>query len=316
MSPVFLNNLDLTKINGPHDAKKAPPTKKTKTNKPKRRRQNCNQLFDFTQSFPYKLYHMMQDVEYHGKEDIVCWNPDGRSFIVQDPKKFVSEILPGHFKQTKYKSFQRQLNFYGFLRITTGRLQGSYQHPCFVKGDLELCKEIKRITPPTSATSAVTKKAKHVTTKEQHSDDDEESSSSVEPVQNDADMKIEEEVKNKNVISARIDQRRDSYHFAMAILQEVANGVDVNILKGGSEQGNTATTTTSTCPPNERRDSFFNAMDTFASSILVDDALPPATTSLLRRETSSMFPDGTRLSFVGGRKFHFSKLGSKMVGRK
>jgi len=82
-----------------------------------------------TPAFPTKLYNMLAEAVNAGKESIVAWNPDGKSFKANDPKKFVVEILPNHFKQTQYKSFQRQLNFYGFVRITHGQSEGSYENP-------------------------------------------------------------------------------------------------------------------------------------------------------------------------------------------
>jgi hypothetical protein len=43
-----------------------------------------------------------------GRDDIVSWLPDGEAFKVHNVVDFVSDILPSFFKQTKYKSFQRQ----------------------------------------------------------------------------------------------------------------------------------------------------------------------------------------------------------------
>lgn len=37
------------------------------------------------------------------------------------------------FTQTKYASFQRQLNLYGFRRFSRGKDKGAYYHLCFVK---------------------------------------------------------------------------------------------------------------------------------------------------------------------------------------
>merc|ERR1712238_299550 len=75
-------------------------------------------------------------------------------------QQFVDKIVPTYFKQTKYKSFQRQLYFYGFQRVSSslsssstmgsskqkqmrGQQQqktvGSYRHPMFVRGNKTLC---------------------------------------------------------------------------------------------------------------------------------------------------------------------------------
>jgi hypothetical protein len=123
---LFLKNLNLSKIK---NYKR--PSKTTRQRVP---------------SFPVKLYRMLEEVQRQGNENMVSWHPDGRSFRVHNPKKFVEAVLPMHFKQTKYKSFQRQLNFYGFQRVPSGPLEGSYGHPNFVRGNEELCKDIKRLT--------------------------------------------------------------------------------------------------------------------------------------------------------------------------
>ncbi len=94
--------------------------------------------------FPVKLHRMLAQVEREGKKHIVSWNPDGRTFQVHDHDKFVSEVLHHHFKQTKYKSFQRQLNFYAYKRITSGPLEGAYGHPFFIKGNEDACRNVKR----------------------------------------------------------------------------------------------------------------------------------------------------------------------------
>eukprot|EP00588_Corethron_pennatum_P035463 CAMPEP_0194349934 /NCGR_PEP_ID=MMETSP0171-20130528/107363_1 /TAXON_ID=218684 /ORGANISM="Corethron pennatum, Strain L29A3" /LENGTH=425 /DNA_ID=CAMNT_0039117437 /DNA_START=654 /DNA_END=1931 /DNA_ORIENTATION=+ len=89
--------------------------------------------------FPDKLYSMLETIESQAKGNIVSWLPHGRAFIVRIPKMFVQEVLPVHFKQSKLTSFQRQLNLYGFCRITVGRDAGAYFHPLFLQGYPGLC---------------------------------------------------------------------------------------------------------------------------------------------------------------------------------
>jgi hypothetical protein len=52
-------------------------------------------------------------------------------------------IMPRHFKQTHYKSFQRQLHIYGFYRIAGKGMRdnGAYYHEMFIQGEkkLSLC---------------------------------------------------------------------------------------------------------------------------------------------------------------------------------
>ena len=90
-------------------------------------------------TFPRRLMNMLN------RTDVVkaiCWLPHGRSFIVRDPKLFEDELYPRFFKPAKYKSFQRQLNLWKFLRIQKGFDAGSYYHPLFLRNKPNLVKKI------------------------------------------------------------------------------------------------------------------------------------------------------------------------------
>ncbi|KAG7368129.1 HSF-type DNA-binding protein [Nitzschia inconspicua] len=63
--------------------------------------------------FLSKTYHMVNSDD----ASLVCWAPGGDSFLISDAEKFAKKILPKYFKHSKFTSFVRQLNFYGFRKI-------------------------------------------------------------------------------------------------------------------------------------------------------------------------------------------------------
>lgn len=87
---------------------------------------------------------MLESVEAEGLNHIVSWQPHGRCFVVHNPTDFV-HILARCFKISKVASFQRQLNLYGFQRLTTGNDSGGYYHELFLRGKIFLADNIHRI---------------------------------------------------------------------------------------------------------------------------------------------------------------------------
>ena len=97
-----------------------------------------------TNTFPYKLQQMLDNSANDERmEAIISWLPNNRSFKVHDQNAFVTEVLPQYFfKITKWKSFLRQLNNYGFER--TCPLRGGYCHKNFIRGEPRYCMYITR----------------------------------------------------------------------------------------------------------------------------------------------------------------------------
>eukprot|EP00984_Skeletonema_dohrnii_P013840 scaffold5789_cov99-Skeletonema_dohrnii-CCMP3373.AAC.3 len=94
--------------------------------------------------FPAKLYEMLEIVDSLGLSDVVTWLPNGRSFQVKDPTKFMELVVPRFFKATKYRSFQRQLNLWGFIRVVKGQGNGVWYHESFIRGNPEMISKLTR----------------------------------------------------------------------------------------------------------------------------------------------------------------------------
>lgn len=95
------------------------------------------------ESFPHKLYRMLYEAEQDGKDNVVSFLPSGRGFVIHEPRKF-EEIMSRYFTTRRLASFQRQLNLYGFRRISEGKEKGGYFHKFFIKGKRSLTKRIRR----------------------------------------------------------------------------------------------------------------------------------------------------------------------------
>ena len=95
-------------------------------------------------SFPLKLQRILDKLEAEGNTSILSWQSHGRAFIVHDPERFVTEIMPFYFNQTKYSSFQRQCHMYQFERITAGSDKNAYHNPMFLRGRPELACRMQR----------------------------------------------------------------------------------------------------------------------------------------------------------------------------
>eukprot|EP00590_Aulacoseira_subarctica_P005117 CAMPEP_0172435734 /NCGR_PEP_ID=MMETSP1064-20121228/71347_1 /TAXON_ID=202472 /ORGANISM="Aulacoseira subarctica , Strain CCAP 1002/5" /LENGTH=327 /DNA_ID=CAMNT_0013184085 /DNA_START=131 /DNA_END=1114 /DNA_ORIENTATION=+ len=98
-----------------------------------------------SKAFPQKLHKMLEVVEYNEFQDIVSWQPHGQAFRVNDRAQFVKRILPKYFGQSKFTSFQRQLNLYCFRRLTrTGNDKNAYYHELFRRDQPLLSKQMVR----------------------------------------------------------------------------------------------------------------------------------------------------------------------------
>jgi len=92
--------------------------------------------------FPNKLHIVLSNPNY---KHIITWMPHGRSWRVLQPDVFSEIALPKYFNnQSKYSSFMRQVNGWGFKRITRGPDRNSYYHELFVRNNPELASTMTR----------------------------------------------------------------------------------------------------------------------------------------------------------------------------
>jgi hypothetical protein len=89
--------------------------------------------------------------------EVACWSDDGETFIVKSTDDFESKVIPEFFKHSKFSSFVRQLNFYGFRKIKyadtikiDAKLEAAtahfwrFRHDKFRRGKPEWLVDIKR----------------------------------------------------------------------------------------------------------------------------------------------------------------------------
>lgn len=105
-------------------------------------------------SFPIKLHQLLTRAEECGYDHIISWSPDGESFKIHDTDGMIT-VLKSQFNQTKYKSFLRQLQNYGFHRFTRGPRKGICSHSLFQKNDPLLCLDMKRGSSGSPSTSSI-----------------------------------------------------------------------------------------------------------------------------------------------------------------
>ncbi|KAI0244086.1 Flocculation suppression protein, partial [Massospora cicadina] len=99
-------------------------------------------------AFVEKLQAILEDV---GLQKLISWNDGGESFSVHDYNEFARTVLPNHFKHSNWQSFVRQLNMYGFSKVSDAfhlkLASWEFRHPAFKRGRPELYPLIKRRAP-------------------------------------------------------------------------------------------------------------------------------------------------------------------------
>ena len=70
----------------------------------------------------------MEVLSHPAVNDTIAWLPHGRGFIILQKRKFSLEVMPNYFKHSKFTSFTRKLNRWGFTRVSRGPEMGAYYH--------------------------------------------------------------------------------------------------------------------------------------------------------------------------------------------
>lgn len=76
-------------------------------------------------TFPVKLHMILSNPEF---EDVITWLPHGRSWTIHNHKAFEERVIPLYFRHVRFASFARQVNGWGFRRVTQGSDYNSYYH--------------------------------------------------------------------------------------------------------------------------------------------------------------------------------------------
>ncbi|OQR81082.1 HSF-type DNA-binding protein [Achlya hypogyna] len=100
---------------------------------------------------PKFLRYLYQILE---KEDasIISWANGGTSIQILDTDRVAQYILPKYFKHSKYASFQRQLNYFGFRKWTKSQTNiCTFSHPEFRQNRPDRLYLIKRKNSPESS---------------------------------------------------------------------------------------------------------------------------------------------------------------------
>uniref|UniRef100_A0A7S3JR78 HSF-type DNA-binding domain-containing protein n=1 Tax=Aureoumbra lagunensis TaxID=44058 RepID=A0A7S3JR78_9STRA len=88
------------------------------------------------QAFPHILYQMLE----RESQDIIHWCQDGRAFVIDDVTSFITKTLVKYFRHSRYASFQRQLNLYGFRKNDAGH----FEHKYFLQNQPDLLIKVQR----------------------------------------------------------------------------------------------------------------------------------------------------------------------------
>ncbi|XP_039845357.1 putative heat stress transcription factor A-6a [Panicum virgatum] len=89
--------------------------------------------------FLAKTFELVEDPATDG---VVSWGAARNSFVVWDPHALAAGLLPRRFKHANFSTFLRQLNTYGFRKVSPDRWE--FAHADFLAGQRHLLANIRR----------------------------------------------------------------------------------------------------------------------------------------------------------------------------
>ncbi|KAF9484006.1 hypothetical protein BDN70DRAFT_873157 [Pholiota conissans] len=106
-------------------------------------------------TFLTKLYSLLERPE---NQHMIRWDPAGEHIIVERPEQLALHVLPSIYRQSRFASFSRQLNIYGFMRKVNLRNvdpaiddpdASTWSHPTLNRhSPAEVVANFKRRVPP------------------------------------------------------------------------------------------------------------------------------------------------------------------------
>ncbi|KAG8877188.1 hypothetical protein FRB97_003614 [Tulasnella sp. 331] len=106
-------------------------------------------------TFLTKLYALLERPEY---QSMIRWDANGEQIIVERPEQLALHVLPSIYRQSRFASFSRQLNIYGFMRKVNLRNvdpaiddpdASTWSHPTLTRNSApEVVANFKRRVPP------------------------------------------------------------------------------------------------------------------------------------------------------------------------
>uniref|UniRef100_A0A7S2MPI4 HSF-type DNA-binding domain-containing protein n=1 Tax=Helicotheca tamesis TaxID=374047 RepID=A0A7S2MPI4_9STRA len=161
LSPDTVLSTTSSNANAPVTIKSDSP--KTQTKPKKKAPRAAPRHNDECPIFLRKTYHMVDTCD----PEVASWSEDGETFVVKNTEVFEKQIIPQFFKHSKFTSFVRQLNFYGFRKIKycdtikiDAKLEAEtanfwrFRHEKFLRGRPDLLIEIKRSNGQSKSTTA------------------------------------------------------------------------------------------------------------------------------------------------------------------